>query len=316
MIDTHAHIDDEQYQTDLDAFIRSQQAQGVEHIIVPGVDANNIEAVWNVCQRYPDFLSPAIGLHPENIRDDWQNQLETIHRALSTVNRHRAIINCACANNNPPLAEQQLRSEPTTIRLWRNYIAIGEIGLDYHFDTTYKEQQKEALRQQLSWAVEYDLPAILHVRDATEDALTILKEYTNPTINSSIATNVAHQFIISHVSGASIHHSPRLRGVMHCWSGSEEVARQIVDMGLYLGIGGIITFKNCKLREHLNSIPLERLLLETDAPYMAPVPHRGERNESAWIRYVMEELSRVYHVPVDEIERITTANAKSLFLLS
>lgn len=286
MIDTHAHIDDEQYQDDLDAFIRSQQAQGVEHIIVPGVDANNIEAVWNVCRRYPDFLSPAIGLHPENIRDDWQNQLETIHRALSTVNRHRAIINCACANNNPPLAEQQLRSEPTTIRLWRNYIAIGEIGLDYHFDTTYKEQQKEALRQQLSWAVEYDLPAILHVRDATEDALTILKEYT---------------------------HSPRSRGVMHCWSGSEEVARQIIDMGLYLGIGGIITFKNCKLREHLNSIPLERLLLETDAPYMAPVPHRGERNESAWIRYVMEELSLVYHVPVDEIERITSANAQSLF---
>ncbi|MBQ0137070.1 MAG: TatD family hydrolase [Bacteroidales bacterium] len=257
MIDTHAHIDDEQYQDDLDAFIRSQQAQGVEHIIVPGVDANNIEAVWNVCQRYPDFLSPAIGLHPENIRDDWQSQLETLHRALCIVHR-----------------------QP------RHYCAIGEIGLDYHFDTTYKEQQKEALRQQLSWAVEYDLPAILHVRDATEDALTILNEYT---------------------------HSPRLRGVMHCWSGSEEVARQIIDMGLYLGIGGIIAFKNCKLREHLSSIPLERLLLETDAPYMAPVPHRGERNESAWIRYVMEELSQVYHVPVDEIERITSANAQSLF---
>ena len=276
MIDTHAHIDDEQYQDDLDAFIRSQQAQGVEHIIVPGVDANNIEAVWNVCQRYPDFLSPAIGLHPENIRDDWQSQLETIHRALSTVNRQ-----------HPPLGGLGA------------YCAIGEIGLDYHFDTTYKEQQKEALRQQLSWAVEYDLPAILHVRDATEDALTILNEFTVSPI---------HRFTDSPIN----QHSP-LRGVMHCWSGSEEVARQIIDMGLYLGIGGIITFKNCKLREHLNSIPLERLLLETDAPYMAPVPHRGERNESAWIRYVMEELSQVYHVPVDEIERITSANAQSLF---
>ena len=290
MIDTHAHIDDEQYQTDLDAFIRSQQAQGVEHIIVPGVDATNIDAVWNVCQRYPNFLSPAIGLHPENVRDDWQSQLETLHRALCIVNRQ-----------HPPLGGLGA------------YCAIGEIGLDYHFDTTYKEQQKEALRQQLSWALEYDLPAILHVRDATEDALTILKDYTNPTINSSIATNVAHQSINSHECGASIHHSPRLCGVMHCWSGSEEVARQVIDMGLYLGIGGIITFKNCKLREHLSSIPLERLLLETDAPYMAPVPHRGKRNESAWIRYVMEELSQVYHVPVSEIERITTASAKSLF---
>lgn len=287
MIDTHAHIDDEQYQDDLDAFIRSQQAQGVEHIIVPGVDATNIEAVWNVCQRYLDFLSPAIGLHPENVRDDWQDQLATIHARLSTT------LNCSEASCSSTVASSKLK-----------YIAIGEIGLDYHFDTTYKEQQKQALRQQLSWAVEYDLPAILHVRDATEDALTILNEYCSGQRPRPLTCSEASSQLSS------------LRGVMHCWSGSEEVARQIIDMGLYLGIGGIITFKNCKLREHLNSIPLERLLLETDAPYMAPVPHRGERNESAWIRYVMEELSRVYHVPVDEIERITTANAKSLFLLS
>ncbi|MCQ2348657.1 MAG: TatD family hydrolase [Paludibacteraceae bacterium] len=259
MIDTHAHIDDEQYQDDLDGFIRAQQEAGVEHILVPGVDETNIEAVWKVCQLYPDYLHPAIGLHPENIRDDWQSQLATLHRALCIVHR-----------------------QP------RHYIAIGEIGLDYHFDTTYKEQQQSALREQLNWAIELDLPVMLHVRDATEDALTILKDYT-------------------------IHHS--LRGVMHCWSGSEEVARQIVDMGLYLGIGGIITFKNCKLREHLSSIPLERLVLETDAPYMAPVPHRGERNESRWIAYVMDELSKIYGVSVDEIDRITTQNAKTLFRL-
>lgn len=256
MIDTHAHIDDEQYQSDLDAFLLSQRQSGVEAILVPGVDATNIDAVWQVCNRYPDYLYPAIGLHPENIRDDWQLQLETIHRALCTVH-----------------------CQP------RHYVAIGEIGLDYHFDTTYKEQQHAALREQLNWAMELDLPVMLHVRDATEDALNILKEYTNN----------------------------HLRGVMHCWSGSEEVARQIVDMGLYLGIGGIITFKNCKLREHLGSIPLERLVLETDAPYMAPVPHRGERNESRWIAYVMEELSRIYGVTPAEIDRITTQNAKTLF---
>ena len=265
MIDTHCHIDDPQYQP-LAEYLRTQYEGGVEAIIVPATTAASSKEVLELCSTLNSQLSttlhstlstlnllptyPSVGLHPEEVGPDYSSQLDEIESLLSTLS------------------------------------AIGEIGLDYHFDTTYKEQQKEALRQQLSWAVEYDLPAILHVRDATEDALAILNEYT---------------------------HSPRLRGVMHCWSGSEEVARQIIDMGLYLGIGGIITFKNCKLREHLNSIPLERLLLETDAPYMAPVPHRGERNESAWIRYVMEELSQVYHVPVSEIERITTANAQSLF---
>lgn len=265
MIDTHAHIDDEQYQQELDVYIRQQQADGVECILVPGVDATNIDAVWDVCRKYPDYLFPAIGLHPENVRDDWQDQLATIHARLTS----------------------QL-----------NYIAIGEIGLDYHFDTTFKVQQHEALRRQLTWALEYDLPVMLHVRDATEDALTILNDYTSSSHNSS--------FLIQNAP---------LRGVMHCWSGSEEVARQIVDMGLYLGIGGIITFKNCKLREHLRSIPLERLVLETDSPYMAPVPYRGQRNESRWITYVMEELSRVYGCSVETINEVTTANAKALFRL-
>lgn len=272
MIDTHAHIDDEQYQQELDVYIRQQQADGVECILVPGVDATNIDAVWEVCRRYPDYLFPAIGLHPENVREDWEEQLSVIHAQLT-------------AHSSQPTAH--------------NYIAIGEIGLDYHFDTTFKAQQHEALRRQLTWALEYDLPVMLHVRDATEDALAILSEFTDSPV---------HRFSNSPI------YSP-LRGVMHCWSGSEEVARQVVEMGLYLGIGGIITFKNCKLREHLGSIPLERLVLETDAPYMAPVPYRGQRNESRWIAYVMEELSRVYGCSVETINEVTTANAKTLFRL-
>ncbi|MCQ2342953.1 MAG: TatD family hydrolase [Paludibacteraceae bacterium] len=272
MIDTHAHLDEEPYRNDLDSFIAAQRQAGVESILIPGVDVNSIEPVATICRQYPNYLYPAIGLHPENVGDDWQEQLETIHAAI-----HR------------------LTDSPTHLP----YIAIGEIGLDYHFDTTYKEQQHAALREQLNWAIELNLPVMLHVRDATEDALAILKEYTNSPV---------HRFTDSPTPP----HSP-LRGVMHCWSGSEEVARQIVNMGLYLGIGGIITFKNCKLREHLSSVPLERIVLETDAPYMAPVPHRGERNESRWITYVMEELSKIYGVSVDEIDRITTQNAKALF---
>jgi len=248
MIDTHAHIDDEVYQNGLDLFIQQQKEAGVEAIIVPGVDEKNVDAVWQVCEKYPNYLYPAIGLHPENITTNWREQLSTLNFQLST----------------------------------KKYIAIGEIGLDYHYSTEFKQEQHAAFREQLSWAVEHDLPALIHVRDATEDALIILREF------------------------------PTLRGIMHCWSGSEEVARQVVDMGLYLGIGGIITFKNCKLREHLSSIPLERLVLETDSPYMAPVPHRGERNESRWIAYVIDELSRIYGVSPEKVDSITTASAKAL----
>ena len=252
MIDTHAHIDDPQYAEGLDRFIKEQQDAGVEAILVPGVDAESIEPVRKVCERFPAYLYPAIGLHPENVKDDYKDQLSTLHSHLSTL----------------------------------NYIAIGEIGLDYHFDTTFKARQQEALRIQLAWAVERDLPVMIHSRDATEDCLNILKEF------------------------------PSLRGVMHCYSGSNETAKQIIDMGLYLGIGGVITFKNCKLRDNLGGIPLERLVLETDAPYMAPVPYRGQRNESRWMRYVANVLAEVYNTTFEHIDTVTTNNAKLLFALN
>lgn len=257
MIDTHAHLDEEPYREDLDAFIAQQREGGVKTILVPGVDASSIEDVWNVCARYPGYLYPAIGLHPENVKEDWEEQLVLMRQLLKE----------------------------------RQYIAIGEIGLDYHFDTTYKDAQHEAFRRQLAWAEELDLPVMIHVRDATEDALAILKEYAPSKDRKGV------------------------RGVMHCWSGSEEVAQQLVNMGLYLGIGGIITFKNCKLREHLNSIPLDRIVLETDSPYMAPVPHRGERNESQWMSYVAAALSDIYHCTAEEVIATTSANAKTLFRL-
>lgn len=251
MIDTHAHIDDPQYQDNLESFIAQQQAEGVEAILVPGVDVTTIQPVLDVCQRFPNYLFPAIGLHPENVQADYKDQLENIHYSL--INNH--------------------------------YIAIGEIGLDYHFDTTYKAEQQDAFRTQLNWAVERDLPVMIHSRDATEDCLNIIRQF------------------------------PGLRGVMHCYSGSNETAKQIIQLGLYLGIGGVITFKNCKLRDNLTDIPLERLILETDAPYMAPVPFRGQRNESRWMRYVADVLAQVYQTNFEHIDAVTTANAKALFRL-
>lgn len=258
MIDTHCHIDDEQYRNDLDTFILTQQQDGVEHMIVPGINRDSIRTVGEVCDRFPQYLSPALGLHPEEVKADFADQLEDIHRAL--------------------LAHPE------------RYVAIGEIGLDYYWDTTFREEQKLVFRTQCRWAIEMNLPVIIHNREATADILSVLREFNTPA------------------------HHP-LRGVFHCWTGSEEIARELLNMGFYLGIGGTLTFKNCRLREHMGGIPLDRILLETDSPYMAPVPHRGERNESRWMRFVAEELARIYDCPSAEIIQRTSQNAKQLFQL-
>ena len=264
MIDTHCHIDDPQYTEGLDAFLAEQRQDGVEAILVPGVDKTSVKDVLEVCNLYPDYLFPALGLHPENVKEDWREQLAIIKAAV----------------------DKSFASTPYTLHPTLRHsrlIAIGEIGLDYHWDVTFKEQQHEALREQMRWAEQYHLPVMIHSRDATEDTLKILREF------------------------------PAVKGVMHCFSGSHEVAEQVVKMGYYLGIGGVLTFKNCKLAEHLVGIPLEALVLETDAPYMAPVPYRGKRNESRWMRYVAERLAQVYDCSVEHVIEQTTANAKALF---
>ena len=271
MIDTHCHIDDPQYAEELDAFLADQRESGVETILVPGVDKSSTKDVLEVCDKYPDYLFPALGLHPENVKEDWREQLATIKAAVDER-----------MSNSPKGVPYPIAERPIP---YKGLIAIGEIGLDYHWDVTFKDQQHQALREQMRWAEQYDLPVMIHSRDATEDTLKILREF------------------------------PTVRGVMHCFSGSHEVAQQIVEMGYYLGIGGVLTFKNCKLAEHLVGIPLERLVLETDAPYMAPVPHRGKRNESKWMCHVAERLAQLYNCTPEYVNEVTTANAKALFVI-
>ena len=258
MIDTHCHIDEEAFAPDREEVIARQQQSGVQAMVVPGVNVASIETVLNVCHAHPGFCYPALGLHPEDVKADWREQLATIEAAI-------------CAHRE-------------------ELVAIGEIGLDYYWDKTFKEEQKEVLRRQLLLARELNLPVILHNREATEDILTIVKE----------------------VGG---------RGVFHCYSGSKETAEIILKMGFYLGIGGVLTFKNSKLGETLREISItnhqlpitNRLLLETDVPYMAPTPHRGERNESRWMIHVAERLAQVYNCSVEHIIEVTSANARSLF---
>ena len=271
MIDTHCHIDEEAFEPDREEVIARQQQSGVQAMIVPGVNVASINSVMELCQAHPGYCYPALGLHPEDVKADWREQLATVEAAIRA---HRDEL-----------------------------VAIGEIGLDYYWDKTFKEEQKEVLRRQLLLARELNLPVILHNREATEDILSIVNTIAND--QSPITNN-------------------QLRGVFHCYSGSKETAEIILKMGFYLGIGGVLTFKNSKLSETLRELNqseiknqqseiLNRLLLETDAPYMAPTPHRGERNESRFMALVAERLAQVLNVSVDEIIEATSANARQLF---
>ena len=278
MIDTHCHIDEEAFEPDREEVIARQQQSGVQAMIVPGVNVASINSVMELCHAHPGYCYPALGLHPEDVKDDWREQLATVEAAIRA---HRDEL-----------------------------VAIGEIGLDYYWDKTYKEEQKEVLRRQLLLARELNLPVILHNREATEDILSIVNTIAN---DQSPMTN--DQSPIT---------NNQLRGVFHCYSGSKETAEIILKMGFYLGIGGVLTFKNSKLSETLkelnqssitnHQLPItNRLLLETDAPYMAPTPHRGERNESRFMALVAERLAQVLNVSVDEIIEATSANARQLF---
>ena len=258
MIDTHCHIDEASFDADREEVIARQQESGVEAMIVPGVNVASIETVLQVCHAHSGYCYPALGLHPEDVKVDWEDQLAIVEQA---------------------------------IRAHRNeLVAIGEIGLDYYWDKTFKAEQQDVLRRQLLLARELDLPVILHNRESTEDIIRVVKEI-------------------------SIQHSAfsPLRGVFHCFNGSKETVEEILKMGFYVGIGGVLTFKNSKLADKLEVVPLDRIVLETDAPYMAPVPHRGERNESRLMIHVAERLAQVYNCSVETIIEVTTANAKQLF---
>ncbi|MBQ9296945.1 MAG: TatD family hydrolase [Paludibacteraceae bacterium] len=260
MIDTHCHIDEEAFSADREEVIARQQASGVEAMVVPGVNVASIATVMEVCHAHPNYCYPALGLHPEDVKAGWE-------KALGEV-------------------EQAIRARRDVL------VAVGEIGLDYYWDTTYKEAQQKVLRRQLLLAAELDLPVILHNREATEDIIRIVRE----------------------VAAAR-----PLRGVFHCFNGSVETAEQILHLDFYLGIGGVLTFKNCKLAEHLAALRerhpelLTRLVLETDAPYMSPVPHRGERNESRWMEFVAMRLAELFESTKEGVIEATNLNARRLF---
>jgi TatD DNase family protein len=167
----------------------------------------------------------------------------------------------------------------------RSFAAIGEIGLDFYWDRTFEAQQYETFHQQIEWALHYDLPIVIHSRDSMEQSIDVVKQHQNG----------------------------KLKGIFHCFTGSAELAKKITGLGFYLGIGGVITYKNSGLAETLKDISMDSIVLETDAPYLTPVPFRGKRNESSYIRYIAEKLADAKNMDITEVEKITTLNAEKIF---
>ena len=258
MIDTHCHLDGEEFAEDLEAVIARAKEAGVEAIGVPGIDLKSCDTVMALCERYSGYCFPMLGLHPEEVKADWKEVLERIKISLTS--------------NHSPLT---------------SIISIGEVGLDFYWSREFEEAQIQAFEEQVKWAVEYKLPLMIHCRKAQNEMVTILKKYKD------------------NLSG----------GVFHCFTGNALEAQELLQFeGFALGIGGVLTFKKSKLPETLAEVvPLERIVLETDAPYMAPEPMRGQRNEPAFVAQVCRKLAEVYGVSEETVDAVTTANVARIF---
>ncbi len=251
LIDTHTHLYSEEFKDDIDAVIKRAQAYGVSKFYLPGIDSGSLADMLALEQKYPGVCIPMMGLHPCYVKENYREELAIVKEWLEK----------------------------------RSFPAVGEIGLDFYWDKTFVKEQYEAFDTQMQWALDKNLPIVIHTRNAMQETIEAVKPFA--------------------VKG--------LRGIFHCFSGSYESAQQIVNMGFYLGIGGVITYKNAGLPAALEQISLEYLVLETDAPYLTPVPYRGKRNESGYLRYVAEKLAEVKKVSLEELAAITTANAQKIF---
>lgn len=250
MVDTHAHLYVNQFGKDIDEVLDRAKASGVKRVYLPNIDSKTIDDMFELCDRYPDYLFPMLGLHPCDVKADFRDELEKIEQRLDD----------------------------------RKIYAIGEIGTDAHWDQTYIEQQKEAFHIQCEWALKMELPIVIHARDSLDMQIEMVEKYNGT-----------------------------LKGVFHCFTGNIDQAKRILDCGFYLGIGGVVTFKNSGLDKVLERIPLSKLVLETDSPYLAPVPYRGKRNESSYLVHVLDKLTEIYDVDKKKIEDVTSGNADQLF---
>jgi TatD DNase family protein len=253
LIDTHTHIYDHQFSLDRNEAVQRALEAGVGMMLLPNIDTETIAPMLELHEQYLESTRVMMGLQPEEVKEDYRQVLATMEKELE-----RGI-----------------------------YVGVGEVGLDFYWDTTFEKEQLDSFETQLDWAKQLHLPLSIHCRNAFDKMVKILEHKQDGG----------------------------LRGIMHCFTGTEEEAKAYLELGFHLGLGGVTTYKNCDLKEYLPLLPLDRVVLETDAPYLAPVPCRGKRNEPAFLVHTAQRIADILQIPVEELAAATTANTKSLFLL-
>ena len=249
--DTHTHLYLDAFNEDRPEVVERAVAQDIRYMLLPNIDSNSMDRMISLSDAFPGHCFPMLGLHPTSVKADFEGEMEKIFRWFGQ----------------------------------RNFIAVGEIGIDLYWDKTYFEQQQKAFRAQIEFALREQLPIVIHSRDSFNPIMDILKDYKNTG----------------------------LKGVFHCFTGTREEADSVLEMGFLLGIGGVVTFKNSGLDKVIEQTDLSNLLLETDAPFLAPVPFRGKRNESAYINLIANKISEIKNVSKEEVASVTTQNALQLF---
>ncbi len=251
LTDTHTHLYSEQFDEDRTAMIQRAIDKGVSRFFIPAIDSSYTEAMLQLEKDFPESVFLMMGLHPTSIKENYKEELAMVKEWLQK----------------------------------RNFYAIGEIGIDLYWDTTFLQQQQEAFKTQIEWAKEKELPIVIHCRDAFDEIFEILEEVQDE----------------------------KLRGIFHCFTGTLAQAQRAISYNMKLGIGGVVTFKNGNINKFLHEIPLGQIVLETDAPYLAPTPYRGKRNESSYLINVLDKLVDIYNLTPEKIAAITTQNSKEIF---
>lgn len=250
LTDTHTHLYSEEFKDDLDAVIQRAREAGVSRFYLPAIDSSTHAAMLDVERKHPECIA-MMGLHPCSVKEDFEQELSIVKNYLDK----------------------------------RDFVAIGEIGLDFYWDKTFIVQQYEAFKTQIEWALERQVPIVIHARDSLDECIETVKPFV----------------------------SKGLSGIFHCFGGTQAQAKAIIDLNFYLGIGGVFTFKKAGMPEVLKDISLEHIVLETDAPYLAPVPFRGKRNESSYIKYVAQALADAKNISIEDVASITGVNAEKIF---
>lgn len=264
LIDTHTHIYDHQFSFDQEEAMQRALDAGVKMMLLPNVDASTIAPMLELHVQYPDCTRVMMGLQPEEVKEDYKEVLSMMEKELGEV--------------RPASRVSQSRVQ---------YVGVGEVGLDFYWDTTFEKQQLDAFETQLDWAKQLHLPLSIHCRNAFDKMVKLLKKKQDGG----------------------------LRGIMHCFTGTEEEAKVYVELGFHLGLGGVSTYKNCGVKEYLSNLPINRIVLETDAPYLAPVPCRGKRNEPSFLVHTAKRIAEILGMPLEDFAAVTTANVKDLFQL-